>query len=347
MIQSLADRLDELASSETSDLRLTHPALLEPVPQRIGAPVPIFRLALGAVLAVLAVGVWLATSDRSSEVDLAARPEGLATPSVLFESATALEDLPGGLADAFRGVQVIPPLLELDPDRGDVDFTGAQVVEFGDTLVAVGLDTSGSVLCLASTTSGTDVVASGCGTPASFAAASVVSSEVSDPNGTRGVVLVPDGVIEVAIGERRGEVVRNVAVLDGPIDNVIRLVRADGSSEPASSIPQPDAAGELRLAGGQVLPLLSTGCSFTQAGVIVEATFGGTDGLVSVVIEDDGVAVNGGIVGDVIETVAPGATVAIESSETTVLVSAQWNEGGGGDLRVECGNRLLDLASLR
>ncbi len=164
-------------------------------------------------------------------------------------------------------------------------------------------------------------------------------------------VLVPDGVVAVEMGSREATVVRNVATFDVATNyvatnDVLRLRRADGTVEPAASIPDPDADGELAFSDGLELDLAAVGCVIRGDRFVTESAFTNADGFVSATVTPEGVFLTG-LAGEALDGVMPDSVVETANVDGSLVITATWDGASAGSLRIHCGDRLLDVSGLR
>lgn len=327
MNTALGERLDAMAAEATTGLEMRHPSspiVLDDYQQ------PRLRIATAAAAIVVAVfaGRWF-SREPPSIIDIADAPFSEPLPALLYEELTPIEDLSPGLQAGFDSPR-IRPLQDLSPDAPPIEFTGAHLVSRGDVTVAVGLDTTGQVLCVATTIDGEESSGSGCGTPASFALEGATSGSSSAGGRTVTEVFVADDVVAVEIGDEVVDVERNV-----------------GTAEVASPFPN-GADGEIVDPVGGSVELGAIGCATTSAGVLAELAFAGLDGLVSAVVAPTGVWVNGSIGDTTINVVAPDAVVETTTVDGSLVIIATWEtEDGQSRLQANCGTNHIDVTDLR
>lgn len=350
MTTDLARQLDDLAASETTGLDLRHPALPAAVDLEGGARRGRPALALVAAAAVLlVVGGWWISRESMSAVDVAGGFASQPIPALLLEPLTPLSELPERLQEVFIEASLTPPERELNPGAAPIEFDGVRVVPTDNGEVIIGLDTSQNVLCLVTTlTPGpeNETAASSCGSPAGFMLQGSTSISLTTQEGAMTAVFVPDDVVAVEMGSREATVVRNVATFDVASNAVLRLRRADGTVEPAAFIPDPDADGELVLSSGLELDLAAVGCAIQGDRFVTEAAFTNADGFVSATVTPEGVFLTGGG-GEALDGVMPDSVVETANVDGSLVVTATWDGPSAGSLRIDCGDRLLDVGDLR
>lgn len=349
MSTDLGERLDTMAEIAVGHLTLEHPAQPSAtISSTRSGPSPMALALAACSLLVFVIGAAMWLQRDQTEVDTAGPLVSQPIPALLLEEPTPIEDLPTWLQEPFDENSVRGPLSELDPELDQLVFAGAHVVSRDGVTVAVGLDETGRFLCTAETFDGEDGSASGCGSPANFMSGRASWGSYSAGERSVVVVLVPDGVSSIEVGTETAEVERNIAIFDGSMNDVLVLRYADGSTEPALSIPDPSAKGELVIDDGPAVDILSVGCSIVGESFLLESSFSSNDSLVSATVTPNGLALTGGLGGDTFEMIDRDAVIEPTVEDGLFSVNASWKtETSSGTLRIECGDRLLDLSDIR
>ena len=346
MSTALKNRLDAMAAEATAGIELhdpSSPIVLDDYRQR---PRLVVAAAAAAIVVALVAGVWI-NRDNTTVVDVAGKADSRPMPAVFNEATVPLDELPEWLRTAFDGSR-IRPLEDLNPDAPEAVFPGVHLIQSGDISVAVGLDTTGQLLCVATTIDGVDGATSSCGTPAQFAYQNS-SFMKSSSERTVTTVLVGDDVVAVELAGEVYPVERNIVIIEGPNNGVLNLQFADGTVEAAGSFPvTAEPIGELvdPVAGAIKLSLI--GCATTSEGVLAEVGFVGPNGLVSGVLAPTGVYVAGTIDETKIDVVAPNAVIETTVVDGSLVISATWETPEGqGRLSGNCVGNHIDLSDLR
>jgi len=349
MTTDLGQRLDELATQATRGLELAHPELPPIADAHDRSERPRLALAVAAAVAVVLLGaIWWLNRPDANVVDVAGgSPATQSIPSLLLEEPTPLADLSPRLRSQFEEIQS-SVLDDLEPGEW-VEFPGAHVLERGDVTVAVGLDTTGRMLCVAQDSDVLGSRAVDCTTMADFAVDRWLESSAETEDGYVHVVFAADEVTAAKFGRVNAEVVRNVVVFtDGFTGGITPLV-ADGSPHPGVVFPDPDASGELELPSAGTMDLLRAGCTISASEVVAEGVFLSSDGLlVEAEILPEGVFASGPLGPEPIDIVALDAQVRTSTIDGTLVVTASWDdESGSSSLTVDCGDNLIDLSYIR
>lgn len=348
MNNTLKEQLDDLAEHAVGDRTLDHPAFATgPTPPRQGISQAGFAVAACVAIVALFAGAWLLQRSPSG-VDTAGRAASQPIPSLLLEEPTPLSDLSAELQEAFVNRDSRGPLFDLGIETATKTFDGVHVIERGDMTVVVGLDTTGSTLCVATQRAGADGLISSCGSLAGFMMESSRFIGQTFDGQSRTVALVPNDVVAIEIGLAKAEVTRNVGILEVPPNDVLRLVYADGRSEAAQSIPDPDARGQLVIDGLSPIDVAGVGCSIVDGRIHAEAAFIAKEALISVILTSDGVVLNGGIDDDNLDVIDTSAQIDTDVASGTLIISSTWaTDDRSGTITIDCGDRLLDLSGIR
>lgn len=161
-------------------------------------------------------------------------------------------------------------------------------------------------------------------------------------------MLVSDDAVAIQLGDDEVPVVRNIAVFDKAVNDVLVLRYADGSTRPAQSIPNPVAEGTVALAGERSIEVASIGCSIVGDELLVEVAAVDDEALISAVLAPPGVYLSGGMGGEGIDATVLDAIVESETVAGTLMVTATWIDANGtSTITADCGDRLLNLDEIR
>lgn len=348
MTTELRERLGGLAAAATADLELRHPELpASTVPSDSPGRRPALMLVAAAAMALIVGGWWL-SRPSTSVIDVAGDPKSQPVPALLLEEPTPLAELSPQAQEALADASLIPPLERLYPEASAIEFPGAHVVEQNDVTVVVALDTTGRVLCTATYVMGEDASTSSCGSPTSLMTDLAIVGQQSVSGRTVTTVLVSDDAVAVQVGDDEVPVVRNIAILDKAVNDVLVLRYADGTTRPAQSIPNPDAEGTVALAGERSIEVGSVGCSIVDGELLVKVAAFDDGSLISAVLAPNGVFLTGGIDGKGIEETVLEAIVESKTVDDTLTVTATWADANGtSTITTDCGDRLLNLDEIR
>lgn len=262
-------------------------------------------------------------------------------PSLLLEAPTPVPELHPRFQDIFDKDTIREDVARLDPDLTPSGFETAYVVERSDVTIAVGLDRSGTLLCVATMVVGSDDAGASCASPAEFMRDRSISVTHTGSDRTVGVVFVPDGVVAIDAGGKTANVEHNIAVLEGSADGVVAV--DGGPTRTGETVLDPSLHGQLTIEDVDHLELEAMGCSRTADYFMVDGAFSGDTGLIVATVTPAGVALSGGL--DVADTRAVIETSVVDGS---LVATATWrSETRSGTLQIDCGDRLLDLSSIR
>ncbi len=343
--------LDDLAGANTAGITLQNPASgvhpLEPDHRGRGRAV-IFAAA--ACVAVL-VGIWIVRPGESDVIESVDAP--VARSISLFEDpGTPLADLPQPLADSFASARA-RPLDRLDPEWTPM-FDSVTVVSADSAptvTFAVGLDTTGQLLCIAEYDQVSASTSSSCNPVMGVALQGAHWLSVDRVEASAAVVVVTDDVAAVRLGDERLETQapgaqQNIVVFDRAIDGPLTLEWVDGSVTTVAMLPDPDVEGVLELDGNEEISISAVGCATTFDGFNAEIAFV-TDGSIgSALITEDGFYLTGSVTSEAIEILDPAAVVDVTVNDRFLEFSVEFDDGtNAGTLTGSCGDHHIDTTT--
>ena len=352
MNTELKKQFDELAQQAVGQRVLQHPAFAgqSAVASPDRGPFA-FALAALAIVIVLAGGIWWAQRDTPQVLDTISPVGSLPIPQLLLEEPTPLAEVPEQLRDIFIiNPELRSPLHQIDPTGPPLVFDGIHLVEHDRILVGIGLDTTGQVLCTGNMILDDEVATGGCSTLASFAGAGIVTQVTSGPIRNSTTSFVDD---ELAAGLFTSSVAlavqRNVAFFDR--FTISSGERLDNSTRPINDFretPGP-ASGELSIDETSFSVISGVGCSLNDDAFLVEAAFTALDeGFVMLpLVTPQGLVLEG--LGETsVSIVATDAQIETTRLNGEFSVHATWSTPEStGSLRIDCGERLIDISSIR